>query len=129
MPKIEDEGDRIFSEYVSSTEFVAHYNALEEFNTNLNSNKTISDFESDEQTIVPYITKWLNPNRNLITNNNVDCDEQFENCNKQADQDFFSNMWDYQHQLNNPAIVATINAIYMNHLGFCMESFNDCLGI
>lgn len=38
-----------FSEYVSSVEFVAYYNAIEEFDTNLNNRKTISDFESDEE--------------------------------------------------------------------------------
>jgi|SRR5690554_352054 len=48
-PVIEDEGDRLFSEYVSSVEFATYYNAIEEFNTNLNNRKTISDFESDEE--------------------------------------------------------------------------------
>src|SRR5690606_41235546 len=47
-PVIEDEGDRLFSEYVSSVEFATYYNALEEYNTILYNSNTIIYYTKDE---------------------------------------------------------------------------------
>lgn len=48
-------------------EFVAYYNAIEEFNINLNNRKTISDFESDEE-----MFSWIGNNISATRFSKVD---------------------------------------------------------
>jgi len=175
---INDDIDRMFYEYVNSTEYREFNFALSSFYDKLNIDNREIDFEikensimdwvelnlhstdfvsldsastewqqvvnlkdvelkkfpqvtdfivkNSEQKVLPYIAKWLNPYQS--STNNVDCEEQFDDCNTWADQQFFNNIFKNSHQLS-PTMVSTINLEYTFHLEICMYKFNECLGI
>ena len=173
---INDDIDRMFYEYVNSTEYHEFNMALKSFYQKLNVDKSDVEFDIErvevmewvelnldvteftnleranqewqqvvnlkdvelkkfpqildfivkntEQKVLPYITKWLNPNHN--STNDVDCDEQFDICNITADMRFISNIRAFS---NDPNGIEKADMIYMDNLWFCARQFNSCIGL
>lgn len=85
----------------------------------------VTDFivKNSEQKVLPYITKWLNPYQS--STNNVDCGEQFDDCNLNADIRFIQNAY----HANSPTLATQVNLTYLANLEYCMFQFNKCIGL
>lgn len=125
---------------ISSTRFVSIEEAENEWENlitlkgvELHKFPQVVDFvvSADNADVRFYFDKWIfEPTQ--TTTNNEECEEEFDICNKAADDNYFGQVTQILNESAGKvrnSLMSQASQAYIRNLVFCANNFNTCLGI